>query len=355
MKPAYIVIILLISNNIFSQTELPDPTLSNFNKVIQVNQNINTTLNQFLIYWNEAPTNIKGAKNVKETLFIHKHDSTSILDTVIYFNSGKNILSKLTKSYYDYQTLENDTSKIIVIDSSMIMYPDSLHTIVEGPKQMTYVGNRLVSENTKSEKSTYKYHIDGNLMNIDIDNLELNISSFMNLSSETYKDTTIYTLAYNQGNYKLFDPDKVNIFKIKMHKADSTDCIQYDNVVLMNRLMYAPIINKTLVICEDGKVLKDIEKKLVQSEPNIYSEYIIENGNIKEKIRKIGEDGKYFNYKTYEYDKKDRLVKIVGHYFYSVFEYDDRNNIIKRIDFSKPANGPDKIVKYWTRKIEYIE
>ena len=328
MKEIYLLVGLLsLSNLCFGQR---DASLTYIDLIAQNNLLVKESRNQYIINWGEIPNKIEGASRMTETFFRPQFDSTQAIDSIIIIDSIPTEAMRVYSDIYEYKQLENDRTQI-VIDSSFIV---------------TYHKDTLISQEEYGNIMRFNYYPSGILK-------ELVLKTGPLLKSELLKDTIFYTVNLpGHLSKNIMSSDNFPTINIKFYKSDDGECFHYQNIFFFKKLLEQAVINKELIQCQNGNMMKELVldrlKKYAQKEKDYDFEY--DEQRLVKKTCKP--DVKYAEYMDieYVYDAKGNIKEIIGNTITSEFTYDERNNIVSRLDY---FTGSKKLQKLFVREIEY--
>ncbi len=308
-----------------------DNSFTYVNLIAQNNLSINEDLNQRLINWGEIPFNLDKVSKMTESYYTWIFSEEDEPDTLIMVEGKLDTVKHIFDQVYEYEPLPDDSFRI-TIDSSFIM---------------TYNEERIVSQEEYNSKMEFSYYDSGLLRG-------LNVAGKPFLLSEEIGDTIKYRLSFGGVlGEQAFDESVMPSITINCIKA-SDGCFRYENVFYYKDMMPEPVVNKSFLICSDGKLYEDVVLDRGQNYKSKYHDFKFnyEGGLLMSKI--CDEDVRYHDFRTtnYEYDEQGRLIRISDQTITSHFTYDDRGNIIERRDY---FSGSKRIQKYWVRDIEYID
>ncbi|MEM1321149.1 MAG: RHS repeat domain-containing protein [Bacteroidota bacterium] len=298
-----------------------DNSLTYIDLIVSLNQNIKSDQNTALIMTKDLPIKLDAVKEIKEASFSYSYAFENAFDTVIIYQGKEYEFKKGTPRILKYEKMEEADDALMITDS--IPYEDYSIT-----KKLFYSSERLQAIEEEGHRVEYVYYENGELK-------EINFEDRNFLSSKVITEDSIkYELHLSTGVPAEMKGMTVLLPKIEIYatKDKSSKCYQYENYLTMPRAELDHVMNKRVVLCEDGKYKEELvmerlfsKYKKKESDLNFFYDDL---GRLTHTTSKEGV--KYpdsWNY-SFEYDSSGRLIKDKRYGKERTYEYDERGNIV---------------------------
>ncbi|MEM9824607.1 MAG: hypothetical protein AAF985_26200, partial [Bacteroidota bacterium] len=208
----------------------------------------------------------------------------------------------------------------------------------------TYENDILVSQEEYGSIMRFNYYPSGLLK-------ELVLNTGVLLESEQLEDTTMYTVNLS-GHLNAMNLGSVPSINIKCYTSDDKKCFHYENIFFFEGMVEQPVVNKELVQCQNGNMVKEVILDRLKKYSQKEKDYEFEYDDLVLIKKTCSPDVLYSEYKDieYSYDAKGNIKKIIGKTITKEFQYDERNNVISKLHY---FTNSKRLQKLWVRKIDY--